>query len=215
MLENVLAIDTSTDNCSVALQAGEKIEQIQSVAPRQHGQLLLKSIYSLIKAANIKLSDLSAIAVGVGPGSFMGTRIATSVVQAISFSHDIDVYTISSLQVLAQTAYRLHGCRSVVIKRDASMRDCYVAQYKFDRSVVMQLNGEEQLLSKEESGLYIEKADTQAVIQNEKLLIDAKTHTIYPQSRDCLTIAQHVSQRSRGVSAELAQPVYLKGVLDG
>ena len=75
---NILAFDTATNACSAALQVDGKIYSRHEIAPQQHAKLILPMIQDLLSEAKINLSDLTVIAFGCGPGSFMGVRLATA-----------------------------------------------------------------------------------------------------------------------------------------
>lgn len=97
----ILALETSSTACSVALDDGQRIHVDHRVAPRAHAQLLLPMIDALLADAGIDAAELDAIAWGQGPGSFTGLRIAAAVTQAIAWANDLPVIGCSSLEVLA------------------------------------------------------------------------------------------------------------------
>lgn len=100
----ILAIETATDACSVALSTAEKIFTEYVIEPQAHSKLLLGMVQSVCKQADIALPQVQAFAFGKGPGSFTGLRIAASVVQGLAFGSNKPVIAVSSLQVLAQQA---------------------------------------------------------------------------------------------------------------
>jgi len=102
--QSVLAIETSTVACSVAIQVGEKRDFIKQEVPRTHNQELLAMVSELLRRNGTSISALSAIYFGQGPGSFTGTRIAAAVTQGLALPFDIPVYAISSLHALAAVA---------------------------------------------------------------------------------------------------------------
>ena len=81
----LLALDTSSVACSVALQIGDDVVERHEEQPREHTRLLMPMIESLLADAGVVLSDLDAIVLGNGPGSFIGMRIAASVAQGLAF----------------------------------------------------------------------------------------------------------------------------------
>ncbi len=103
-MTKILAIDASTEACSVALAVGDDIHQRYQVAPRKHCELILPMVDELLHEASIKLLDLDAIAVTLGPGAFTGVRISIGVVQGLAFSANLPVIGISTLEVLAYGA---------------------------------------------------------------------------------------------------------------
>ena len=90
----ILALDTSTNACSVALQNGEQIIDRWQIAPRQHTNLILPMIDELLAQADLKLSQLDCIAFGAGPGSFTGLRVAAGVTQGLAYALGVNyIYT--------------------------------------------------------------------------------------------------------------------------
>lgn len=108
-MTTLLALDTATEACSVALLHDGKVLSHYEVIPRLHAQRLLPMIKSLMAEAGIAMSALDAIAFGRGPGAFTGVRIAIGVVQGLAFALERPVLPVSNLAVLAQRAFREHG----------------------------------------------------------------------------------------------------------
>ena len=76
-MPKILALDTSTDACSVALDINGNVTQDFRIIPRQHTKQLLPMVQDMLREHDLTVADLDAIAVGRGPGSFAGIRIAT------------------------------------------------------------------------------------------------------------------------------------------
>lgn len=131
-MANILAFDTATTACSVAVWCDGIVHQKFEIAPRRHGELLLPMIDSLLKEAALKINDFDAIALGNGPGSFMGLRIAAGVAQGLAFGAGIPVVTVSTLQALAQTAYWVTAAQSILVGWDARMQQIYWGLYKVE-----------------------------------------------------------------------------------
>src|SRR5690606_29845388 len=101
----LLAIDTSAQACSIALQIDDEVKVWHEVVPMQQAQLILPRINQLLQESNLSLNQLDAVAFGCGPGSFTGVRIATSLAQGLGYALNIPLIPISSLAGLAQAAY--------------------------------------------------------------------------------------------------------------
>ena len=129
MIPIILAVETATDACSVALSTSKTTFVEYIVEPQAHSKLLLGMVDSVFKQANIKLQDVQAFAFGKGPGSFTGLRIAASVIQGLAFGTDKPVIAISSLQALAQQAYNLRGAKQILATLDARMQEIYWGTY--------------------------------------------------------------------------------------
>ena len=88
---SVLAIDTATNLCSVALVNDADIKEIQRDLPRAHNQHILTMIDELLEGQSLS-EAVSVIACGVGPGSFTGIRVAVGVAQGLGWSLDLPIY---------------------------------------------------------------------------------------------------------------------------
>jgi len=100
----LLALDTSSACCSVALADGEAGVQRSVATARDHARLLLPMIDEVLAEAGIGLRALDGIAFGCGPGSFTGLRIAAAVTQGLAAGAGLPVLPVSSLRALAEQA---------------------------------------------------------------------------------------------------------------
>ena len=105
-MKGILAVETSTDACSVALRTvgGDVFKYAQE--PRSHTKLVIPMIQDVLSEASLALSDLDAIAIAIGPGSFTGLRIGFAAVQGLAYGLNIPVLPISSLEVMCATYCR-------------------------------------------------------------------------------------------------------------
>ena len=127
---NLLALDTSTEFLSLALQVGDEKGCDKTYTHHQHAgqaasQLVLPQIQALLDSANIKLSDLDGIAFGAGPGAFTGVRVACGVAQGLGFGAGLPVVGVNTLLALAQTS----GENKVIACLDARMGEIYHAAF--------------------------------------------------------------------------------------
>ena len=134
---SVLAIDTATNLCSVALVNDADIKEIQRDLPRAHNQHILTMIDELLEGRS--LSDaVSIIACGVGPGSFTGIRVAVGVAQGLGWSLDLPIYPFCSLE--AQARATAHSAGDLVLSAiDAQIGQVYWAWFTSDGTTLRPL----------------------------------------------------------------------------
>jgi tRNA threonylcarbamoyladenosine biosynthesis protein TsaB len=125
----LLALDTSSEACSVALCLDDDMREDHRVAPREHTRLLIPMIRGLMNAAGIDYRELDAIVLGNGPGSFIGMRIGASVAQGIAYAAGLDLVPVSSLAVVAAEVLRDPAVDCVLVTQDARMNEVYLAEF--------------------------------------------------------------------------------------
>lgn len=134
----LLAIETATEACSIAvLVDGAVIERFE-IAPRRHTELALPWADALLAEAGIAKSQLDAIAVGRGPGAFTGVRLAIALAQGIALALDRPLLPVSTLAALAM---RSCGDRTLAAI-DARMGEIYVASFQRDGAGVVATSDE-------------------------------------------------------------------------
>jgi tRNA threonylcarbamoyladenosine biosynthesis protein TsaB len=121
----LLALETATDCCSVALLVGDEVIEDHRLAPRQHASLILPMIDGVLAAAGVARQALDAIAFGRGPGAFTGLRIAAGVAQGLALGLDRPVVPVSTLAALAQAS----GAARVLAAFDARLGEVYYGYY--------------------------------------------------------------------------------------
>jgi tRNA threonylcarbamoyladenosine biosynthesis protein TsaB len=131
-MTTLLSIEAASDSCSIALQIGHQVIQRLEPAPRMHSRLLYPMLNSLMDEAGISPKQLDAIAFVNGPGSFTGLRIAAATAQGMGFACDIPLIGISTLQAMAQQAFKEHKAESVISIMDARMNELYLGAYQLD-----------------------------------------------------------------------------------
>lgn len=124
-MPNILALDTSSDYCSVALYANGKLSSSSELAPRSHTQLLLPMAKQIVTNAGLQLSDLDAVAFGCGPGSFTGLRISAGVAQGLAYGLDCQIYPVSNLKAMALQSYKMSNKQYALVAIDARMNEVY------------------------------------------------------------------------------------------
>jgi len=215
-MTTLLALDTATEACSVALLHRGSVLSHYEVIPRLHAQRLLPMIQGLLDEAGIALSALDAIAFGRGPGAFTGVRIAIGVVQGLAFALERPVLPISNLAVLAQRAHREQGASRVAAAIDARMDEVYWGCYRLEGGE-MRLAGAEAVLPPEQVGLprategdWFGAGTGWGYAARMPVSVAAQDAGMLPHAVDLLTLAGFAWQCGEGVPAEQAQPVYLR-----
>ncbi|MDZ7768179.1 MAG: tRNA (adenosine(37)-N6)-threonylcarbamoyltransferase complex dimerization subunit type 1 TsaB [Woeseiaceae bacterium] len=126
---NLLALDTSTEACSVALQTGDVVHDRHELRPREHTRLLLPMINDVLAAGGVAVDELDAVVLGNGPGSFIGLRIAASVAQGLCYGSGAALVPVSSLAAVAVEVFALHRTDTVLVAQDAHMNEVYLAVF--------------------------------------------------------------------------------------
>lgn len=215
---NLLAIETSTECCSVALLHGGALIERSELAPRRHAELVLPMAESLLAEAGLERAQLHGIAVGRGPGAFTGVRLAISVAQGLAFALGIPVATVSSLAALAMQAPRSDA--AILAVMDARMGEVYACAFGFGADGIAHPLDEERVARAED--LILPDAESWNVIGSgwdayrDALLArlsGAPTWTkgdASPQARDVARLALPLFEAGNGLSPECALPVYLR-----
>ncbi len=218
----LLALDTSTEACSVALQYDGQQLTLDEVCPQQHSKRILPMVQQLLAESGLSLNQLDGIVFGRGPGSFTGVRIGVGVTQGLAFGADLPVFGVSTLQAMAQAAARLHQARQVITAIDARMAEVYLALYQQGDDGLMQPLCEELARKPAElppltltgdicavgTGLVTYRDDFLRWASGTQLLISEQV--LLPSAQDMLTLAAPAWQQQLFVAAELAEPVYVR-----
>lgn len=122
---NFLAIETSTELCSVAVLRDGELFVEEALAENRHSELLMPMVRRVLERSRLAPKQMHAFAFGQGPGSFTGIRIACGVVQGLAFGAGRPVVPVPSLLALAEQA----NASRVVAALDARMGEAYVAAY--------------------------------------------------------------------------------------
>ncbi len=138
----LLALDTATEACTVALWLDGNVLERNELGG-QHAERLLPMVDTLLAEAGLALTQLDALAFGRGPGSFTGLRIGAGVTQGLAFGADLPVVPVSSLAALAQGV----DAPRVLAAFDARMQQVYWGAYRRNAQGLMELQGNEQVLS--------------------------------------------------------------------
>jgi len=132
----VLAIDTATDVCSVAVLHGDQLTELVEVVGHGHSERALPMIDAALVKAGVSLGDIDVFAFGAGPGSFTGLRIACGIAQGLAYGKRKRVVPVGNLRALAARAFaRVTGGDLLLAAIDARMNEAYCAIYRRDERV--------------------------------------------------------------------------------
>lgn len=231
----VLALDCSTEWCSVALlnqrDGHNEIVQRSEQASRKHTQYLLPMVDEVLADAQTKLGQIDAIAFGCGPGSFTGLRICLGAVQGLAFGAGLPVVPVSTLKAQAQgllnqeqaanlKAAENYGPNDFILSTlDARMDEVYWAAYYLEEGALVRL-GEERLTAPEmlqferplDGGKILALGSGSAYRQRMPALLQRAEWLpqVYPTARSVAQLALLELERGATLPAEQAAPVYLR-----
>ncbi len=205
----LLALETANEQCSVSI-VDETQTLFFQLDPRTKAQTqtILPMIDQGLSQLQWQVADLTAIAFSRGPGSFSGVRINAAVTQALAWANDLPVIPVSTLQALAQAAYRQFGLTQVTATLDARMNEVYLGNFEL-KNELMTLVDTEQLLAYAPA----QQAARFTLVGSGATLIDTtqtQYQNLHANAEDIASIARIFAQQKDWLSAELALPVYLR-----
>ncbi|HVK98464.1 MAG TPA: tRNA (adenosine(37)-N6)-threonylcarbamoyltransferase complex dimerization subunit type 1 TsaB [Dongiaceae bacterium] len=218
----LLALDTSSEACSVALQMGDQVLHRFTDQPRKHAELILPLVDEVLAEAGLKLTQLDALCFGRGPGSFTGLRIAAGTVQGLAFGADLPVIPVSSLAGLAQRAVREFGWSRIHAAFDARMGEVYWGSYQLNASGELELSGRECVCVParlaDAAGIEPDPGwcgagsgwTFRAELEDATGPLQQCEPALLPHARDLLPLASRLWQQGQCISAEQVVPVYLR-----
>lgn len=215
---NLLAIETATESCSVALACGESLVVRSEFAPRRHAELLLPMCEQVLAEAGIGRHALDAVAVGVGPGAFTGVRLAVSAAQGLALALERPLVPVSSLAALAMQAPDNEAAILAVI--DARMGEIYAGTFRRNADGLVEPIGAESVGLAERLELPVASAwnvvgsgwaTYHEVLGTRLPATPACVEGVaYPQASEVALLALPVARAGRGLAPENVAPVYLR-----
>lgn len=214
----ILAIDTSTEACSVAILKDGKVYTHFDLKPQKHGEVILDMIESVCRSSELSLDDIDVFAYGKGPGSFTGLRIAASVLQGLAFAKQKPAIGISTLQALAQQS---DSKQEILASLDARMGEIYWGIYKKNQVGIAIEISKDSLCEPSQISLLANTnyvgVGSGCIVYEEVITNNFENITIdqnikYPHAKDIVLIAE--SQITDGTAellkAEEIIPVYIR-----
>ena len=215
----LLAIETATDTCSVALLCDGTQQELFEHLPRRQTERVLPMVDELLAAAGVTLASLDAIAFSRGPGAFTGVRVAVSIAQGLGFAAEVPLVGVSTLACTAQAAASVHGAGHWLVAQDARMNELYLGQYRLaEGEQVVQACADDALVKPEAlpdlaGGAWRGVGSGAVFLDTMRArwpLLGDWFADIGPRAAAMLPLAQQALQRGEAVAAEQARPVYLR-----
>jgi tRNA threonylcarbamoyladenosine biosynthesis protein TsaB len=215
-----LAIETATNESSVAACNGDRIEILHLQDSRSASRELYQSVAVVLEQAELEMADLDCVAFGCGPGSFTGVRVAAGAAQAIAFAQDITVCRVSSLAAMAAAVHKHHGWTPVAACLDARMNEAYLGIYDLDAGGMPQVILADQLVQPADFCF-----DTDAgklllagngwhaypeLVENNRDFIAACEYDIWPDAMAVIAIARMQFAAGKFVQPFEALPNYVR-----
>ena len=214
MAVKLLAIETSTEACSVAVYVDGAVHARHELAPRRHTQLVLPWAEQLLAEAGLARRELDAIAVGRGPGAFTGVRLAIALAQGLALALDRPVVPVSTLAVLA-----MQGEGEILAAIDARMGEVYVGRFRRTDGPGVVALGAEQVLPPSRVELPAEPvhgvgtgfdAEGGALRQRLGARLASVAADALPNAADLSRLAAAAFARGEAVDASRVEPAYLR-----
>jgi tRNA threonylcarbamoyladenosine biosynthesis protein TsaB len=217
----LLAIETSTEACSIALWLDGTVLERHELAPRRHAELALSWCDALLAEAGIDKRALDAIAVGRGPGAFTGVRLAVALAQGMALALEIPVVPVSTLATLAAGAARDASDLPILAAIDARMGEVYLGLFRDDADAGIVALGEEWMARPEAAelpgtlpalrgvgtGFAARDGALAARLGTRMQQVDAAA---LPHAADLARLAARAWARGEAIAPDLLEPAYLR-----
>lgn len=210
----ILHIETATKICSVAVsEGGSLLASIDKETDEYiHGEFLTLFILEVLKAANLKETDLEAISVSIGPGSYTGLRIGLSTAKGLCFGLDVPIICIPTLDILLAQGQRKYPDRVICGMLDARRMEVYTKIRNSMGSVVQELQAlviEEDTFKEEEPFVYFGDGaqKLQNLWENREVIFDPSIK-ISATGQTQLALKRYINQSFDSLSS--CKPLYLK-----
>lgn len=210
----ILNIETATKNCSVSIGLNGQTIACEEVAEAgySHAEKLHVFIEKVLNTSSLKFSDLAAVAVSQGPGSYTGLRIGVSAAKGLCFASDIPLIAIDTLESMARQAKVTDGL--IIPMIDARRMEVYSAVFDGDYNKIRDVQAE--IITSESFAGYEDKVyfigdcheKTQMVLNRENFIF--LTDIVYPSAADMSSSSFAKYKKSDTVDVAYFEPYYLK-----
>lgn len=224
MVLKILAFNTVTELCSVAIKINHRIYMRNIVAPRLHAEKILPMINQLLIDTGVTLQSLDCIVFDRGPGSFIGLRIGINIAQGLALGADLPLIGVSSLEILAQGAYRMFSATHVIATIDARLNELYWAMYSYNtcsndwiickngmclvtvanaQKIIRSLDGKWTIIG---TG-WNNSQQLQSCINDSDVIVEKQF--MYPNAQDMLFLGMHSYKDKKFLTPNQVMPIYL------
>ena len=210
----ILAIETATKNCSVALSKDGVTLLCKEIAEQgySHAERLHVFIEELLNEFQVPFKDIAAIAVSQGPGSYTGLRIGVSAAKGLCFALDIPLIAIDTMSLLASQVVINEGC--IVPMIDARRMEVYSAVFNSKHEEIRGIRAEiltSESFSDIDSTIYFigDCAEKSKTVLNQKNHVYLDT-IVYPSAKDMSAMAYEKYKKNDIVDVAYFEPFYLK-----
>lgn len=222
----LLALDTSTEFCSVAVYRHDPAGDVPALVVERHldtgpvsSTHILPAARDVLREAGLALADCDAIAFGAGPGSFTGLRTACGVAQGLAFGAGLPVVPVGTLLACAEAARATHvDTQRVLVALDARMNEAYWADYVSDatagdwREAQAPSLDAAELVRAPDAPFVV--AGNAAVAFGDRLIAAQQAQAVLadamPRARYVATLAARAFARGGAIPADQAMPVYIR-----
>ncbi len=217
----ILNIETSTKNCSVSLSKDGQLIALKEINEGQfsHAEKLHPFIEAVIREGKISFSDLNAVSVSKGPGSYTGLRIGVSAAKGLCYALDIPLISVDTLQILA-SAVKVEPNTLIVPLLDARRMEVYAAVFNSEYQQLRETKAEiidehsfANILTKGKTCLLGDGAEKcKAVIRHENAIF---LEGYFPSAKDMIKFSTLKFENSDFEDVAYFEPFYLKDFIAG
>ncbi len=216
----ILCLETATTNCSVGVAKDGKLLTLKEDNSKSysHAEKLHVFIDEVLEETGLSASEIDAIAVSKGPGSYTGLRIGVSAAKGLCYSLDIPLISVPTLDLLA---YKLKGEQGIYISMlDARRMEVYSAIY--DSEINQVRDTQAQILEESSFSEYLERSIVHFIGNGVAKFEDICEHPNavfhkeqYPSAKEMAEIAEFKHQKSDTEDVAYFEPYYLKDFIAG
>jgi tRNA threonylcarbamoyladenosine biosynthesis protein TsaB len=212
---NIVALETSTEFCSLAVSRGDCVFERSFHAGQRHSELALPALRELLQQAGLEMQAIDAVAYGAGPGSFTGLRIACGIAQGLALARNLQTVGIGTLLALAEDC----GGDKVIACLDARMGEVYHGVYRKQGGKWIEIHA--PALYKPDSVPQLEgngwtgcgsgfRVHAAALAQRYGGVMSRIEAGAIPNAAAMLRLALPLVAAGQGIAAALAAPLYVR-----